>query len=160
MLRTLRIAILMGACASLVACTVWRERPSNHIGQATGAEALERTFWNEVKIRHWTELEQHFAINYVGDTPEGKEDRAAAVQRFQRMTLRDFSLTDMQTELNGTTFIVNYSLTLQGELDGRPLASPLRVMTVWQHEKSGWIIIGRAIANKMTAALSVPRIPA
>jgi|SRR5690349_9731569 len=148
MLRALRISILMGACASLVACTMWGERHSNHIGEATGAEALERTFWNEIKIKHWTELERHFAVNYVGDTPEGKEDRAAAVQRFQRMTLRDFSLTDMQTELNGTTFIVVYSVTLQGELDGRPLASPLRVMTIWQHEKSGWIIIGRTVSNR------------
>jgi len=127
---------------------MWGERHSNHIGEATGAEALERTFWNEIKIKHWTELERHFAVNYVGDTPEGKEDRAAAVQRFQRMTLRDFSLTDMQTELNGTTFIVVYSVTLQGELDGRPLASPLRVMTIWQHEKSGWIIIGRTVSNR------------
>jgi|GraSoiStandDraft_45_1057281.scaffolds.fasta_scaffold293827_2 ketosteroid isomerase-like protein len=160
MRHAFRVSILMAVCASLVACTVWSERPSNHIGQATGAEALERTFWNEVKIKHWTELEQHFAINYVGDTPEGKEDRAAAVQRFHRMILRDFSIADMQTELNGTTFIVSYSIALQGELDGRPLASPLRVMTVWQHEKSGWIIIGRSVANKVTAALGPPRIPA
>ena len=145
----------------MVACTMWGERPSNHIGEATGAEALERTFWNEVKIKHWSELEQHFAINYVGDTPDGKEDRAAAVQRFQRMTLRDFSISDMQTELNGSTFIVNYSITLQGELEGHPLpSSPLRVMTVWQHQKSGWIIIARTISHGVSASMSSTHIPA
>jgi len=136
---------------------MWGERPTNHIGEATGAEALERTFWNEVKIKHWTELEQHFAVNYMGDTPEGKEDRDTAVQRFQRITLRDFSISDMQTELNGTTFVVDYSITLQGELDGRPLPSQLRVMTVWQHQKSGWIIIARTISHKMSASMSISR---
>lgn len=161
MFHALRIVVLTATCALLVACTVWGERPSNHIGEATGAEALERTFWNEVKIKHWSELEQHLAINYIGDTPEGKEDRAAAVQRFQRMTLRDFSISDMHTELNGSTFIVNYSVTLQGELAGQPLpSSPLRIMTVWQHQKSGWIIIARTISHGVTASNGTSYIPA
>ena len=159
MLHALRILVLTGTCTLLVACTMWGDRPAHHISEATGAEALERTFWNEVRMKHWTELDRSFAINYVGETPEGKEDRAAAVQRFQRVSLRDFSITDVQTELNGTTFVVNYSITLQGELDGRPLPfSPLRVMTVWQHQKSGWIIIARTISHQMSASMIISRI--
>jgi ketosteroid isomerase-like protein len=158
MLLQLRICFLITTCLLLAGCTVWGERPANHISEATGPAALERTFWNDVKAKNWTEIERHIAINYVGDTPDGKEDRASAVQRLQRMTLQDFSITDIQTELNGSTFIVNYSLTLQGQADGRPLSSsPIRMMTIWQHQKSGWIMIGRSTLNRTTSGLNFSR---
>jgi hypothetical protein len=145
-----RLAIfgLVAATMLLQACTVWREHPgSSQWADATGGEGLERSFWKEVKAKHWSELEHHLASNYVAISPEGgRLDKAAAMAQIQRLQLDDYSLGDVQGEMNTDTFVVTYTVAMRGTFGGQPLPTePLRMMTVWQKQSAGWMAIAHSV---------------
>jgi ketosteroid isomerase-like protein len=145
-------AVLSAVCL-LAGCTIWPQHPVNNWPDATGGEGLERSFWHDVKAKDWKELERHLAGNYVWVTPTARLDRPAALQYLQQMQVEEYSLGDLQSELNGNTFVVSYSMILRGTMQGKPLApEPVRMMTVWQRQKSGWM----AIAHSATAAETQP----
>jgi hypothetical protein len=131
----------------LAGCTMWREHQVTEFKDATGGEGLERSFWKEVKAKHWSALEGHLAGNYVSFTPEeGRFDRVSMLAHLQKVQLDDFSLGDLQTELNTETLVVTYAITMRGTFAGQPLPSgPVRMMTVWQKEKTGWVAIAHSV---------------
>jgi hypothetical protein len=128
-------------------CTVWREHEVNKWEDATGGEGLERSFWKGVKAKRWSEVEQHLASNYVLVTPEeGRLDRTAALAHLEQVRLDEFILGDLETELSTDTLVVTYAITLRGTFSGQPLPSyPVRMMTVWQKEKPGWVQIAHSV---------------
>ena len=137
-------AIVIGA-GLLQACTVSGDRPVKTWSDVTGGESLERNFWREVKAKNWTELERHLAGNFVSASTRGTRDRAATVEYLKQLQLDEYSLGDFQVELNGQALVVNYSLTATGTIEGRPLpAGPVRMMSVWQQQKSGWTAIAHS----------------
>jgi Domain of unknown function (DUF4440) len=141
--------VVFCAAILLAGCTVWPEHTVNKWHDATGGEGLERSFWHDVKAKDWAGLKSHLAGNYVWVTAEGRLDRPAALQYLQSLQLDDYSLGDIQTELNGNTFVVSYSLTLRGTAGKQLLpGQPSQMMTVWQHQKAGWM----AIAHSVSAA--------
>jgi hypothetical protein len=130
------------------ACTVYRERMAQKFGDATGGEALERVFWNEVKAGSWSELEGVIASNYIATTPDGTLDRNAALGQYRQYKLKDFSIGDLKTELNGLTIVVAYNITLNGTVNGQPLpATPQHMMTVWQEQARGWVVIAHSVSQ-------------
>jgi Domain of unknown function (DUF4440) len=142
------ILALLSAVLLMPACTVWREHPgSSKWTDATGGEGLERSFWKEVKVKKWNELEHHLASNYVAVSAQGgRLDKAAALAQIQKLRLDDFTLGDVQTELNSDTFVVTYTLAMRGTFDGQPLLTEqLRMMTVWQKQKAGWMAIAHSV---------------
>jgi hypothetical protein len=151
------LALLLSALWLMSACTVWKEhKVVNNWSQATGGEAFERSFWKDVKDGNWAQLERHLAGNYVAIAPEGRLDRAGAIQRWQKYKLDSNSLGDFQVELNGSTLVVTYNITLHGTFDGQPLPSTsIAMMTVWQNQKKGWI----AIAHTFIGPSSPPPVP-
>jgi hypothetical protein len=138
---------MLSAIILLAGCTVWREHQITEFKDATGGEGLERSFWKEVKSKHWSVLEGHLAGNYVSFTPqEGRFDRVSMLAHLQKVQLDDFSLGDLQTELNTETLVVTYAITMRGTFDGQPLPSgPVRMMTVWQKQKTGWQAIAHSV---------------
>jgi hypothetical protein len=41
---------------------------------------------------------------------------------------------------------VTYAITLRGKFAGQPLpAEPVRMMTIWQKQKSGWLAIAHSV---------------
>ncbi|MGC2181673.1 MAG: nuclear transport factor 2 family protein [Terriglobales bacterium] len=142
------ICVLLTALLLLSGCTMWREHPgSTKWTDATGAEGLERSFWKEVKDKKWKELEHHMAGNYMAVSPEqGRLDKADAVAHLQQLQLDDYTLGDVQTELNSDTFVVSYTVVMRGTMAGQPLPSePVRMMTVWQKQKAGWMAIAHSV---------------
>jgi len=140
--------VLLSALLLLPGCTMWREHPgSNKWTDATGGEGLERSFWREVKDKRWNELEHHLAGNYIAVSPEeGRLDKAAALARLQHLQLDDYTLGDVQTEMNSDTFVVSYTIAMRGTIAGQPLPSePVRMMTVWQKQKAGWMAIAHSV---------------
>ena len=124
---------------------MWGDRPVKTWSDVTGGESLERNFWREVKAKNWTELERHLAGNFVSVSTRGTRDRAATVEYLKQLQLDEYSLGDFQVELNGQALVVNYSLTATGTIEGRPLpAGPVRMMSVWQQQKSGWTAIAHS----------------
>lgn len=109
---------------------------------ATGGEALERNFWKEVKAKNWTELERHIAANFTSINPDGMNDRPGALARLKTFEVEDYSFGDVDTQMNGNTFVVTYTLVLRGTRNGQPLSvEPRRMMSVWQQQHTGWVLI-------------------
>jgi hypothetical protein len=148
MKNRLAIFVLMSAALLLSACTVWREHSaSSDWKDATGGEGLERSFWKEIKAKGWSEVEHRIASNFVGVAQDGSRfDKAAALSRLQQLQLDDYALGDLQSEMNSDTFVVTYTLAMRGTSAGQPLPTePIRMMTVWQKQKSGWMEIAHSI---------------
>lgn len=126
---------------------MWGEHPVKHWDEATGAEGLERNYWKDVKAKNWSELDRHLAGNYISFTPEeGRLDRQAALDHLKLLQLDDYSLGDFQVELNSQTLVVTYTITMRGSYAGQPLpAAPVRMMTVWQQQKAGWLALAHSV---------------
>ena len=132
----------------LTGCTLWGAHPAKNFSEATGGEGLERVFWKEVQEKQWDELARHLASNYIYVTPAGRLDREAALQQFKQFDLKECSLGDIQVELNGSTFVVSYSVTLRGMQNGQPLTpDPQRRVSVWQQQKAGWVAIAHTVVG-------------
>jgi Domain of unknown function (DUF4440) len=146
-MRVIRWPILLLCTFTLAGCTLWREHRVSKWADATGGEGLERSFWNEVKAKNWSELERHIAANYVCTTPHGRLDRSAALEHFRQLELSDYSLGEVQVELYGNTMVVTYSLSLRASGNGEATPTkPVRMMTVWQQQKMGWTAIAQAVS--------------
>jgi hypothetical protein len=165
------ICVLMFALMFEPACTFYGEHPARSLSEATGGEGLERVFWKNVQAANWVEVERSLASNYAGVTPSGMLERSATLEQYRRWQLKDYALGDLNTEMNGTTFVVTYTITLNGTLNGagnasagngaagtetagngaagsQPLPSaPQHMMTVWQQQKKGWVIIAHSVSQ-------------
>jgi hypothetical protein len=134
--------------AGMSACTFDKERPAKAFAEATGGEGLERVFWKQVAAGNWTEIERVLASNYAGMTPAGGVDRVAALDQYRQWKLKDYSIGDLKTEMNGNTFAVTYTITLNGTAGSQALPSgPQHMMTVWQQQKQGWIVIAHSASQ-------------
>ena len=146
----MRPAILLSLVflMSISACTFYGEHPARALSEATGGEGLERVFWDEVKAGNWKEVDRALASNYVGTTTTGSLDRDAALAQYHQYQLKDYSLVDLRTELNGSTIVVTYTVSLVGTFGSQSLPStPLRMMSVWQQQKSGWVMIAHSVSQ-------------
>src|ERR1700757_1110272 len=113
MYRFLMVGVLM-ATLPFSACTMYGEHPVKAFGEATGGVGFEQSFWRDIKDKDWRDLDRHIAANFVYVTPAGRLERAAALEEIQKMRLLDYSLGNLETEMNGDTFIVTYTITLHG----------------------------------------------
>jgi hypothetical protein len=136
------------------ACTFYKDAPAKSMAQATGGEGMERVFWNNVKSGNWVEVDRAIASNYSGETLSGTLDRDATIAQYRTWQLKDYSLGDLKTELNGTTIVVTYTITLNGVVSGsgaagsQPLpTAPQHMMTVWQQQKAGWVEIAHSVSE-------------
>jgi len=136
------------------ACTFYGDHPARALSEATGGEALERVFWKDVRAANWVEVERALASNYAGVTAGGTLDRSAALEQYHDWQLKDYALGDLKTELNGTTIVVTYTITLNGVTSNgaagsQPLPSaPQHMMTVWQQQKAGWVVIAHSVSQQ------------
>lgn len=150
-LAPLPLSLMLALLCALTftsACTFYGEHPARAMAEATGGEGLERVFWKEVAAANWVEIERAIASNYSGVTPAGTFDRAATLDQYRQWQLKDFSIGDLKTELNGTTVVVTYTITLNGTAGSQPLPSaPQHMMTVWQQQKSGWVVIAHSVSQ-------------
>lgn len=147
LLIALLLALLSGA-----ACTFNGDHPARAFSEATGGEGLERVFWKQIKAGNWVEVERALSSNYAGVTPAGVLDRETALAQYRTWQLKDFSIGNLNTELNGTTIVVTYTITLNGLASttsgSQPLPStPQHMMSVWQQQKSGWVEIAHSVSQ-------------
>lgn len=124
----------------LSGCTVYGGK-KNKGWSATGGEALERQFWAEVKDKNIRELEQHIALSWVWQTPDGPLDRAATLEKFQNMDVSDYTLGDFQVSPNGPDVVVTYTATIRLKSEA---PTQWKMMTVWQKPEKHWVAIAHA----------------
>jgi len=142
------------------ACTFYKDVPARSMAEATGGEGLERIFWKNVQSANWIEVERALASNYAGVTQEGTLDRSATIAQYRNWQLKDYAIGDLQTELNGSTIVVTYTVTLNGTFANgtsspKPLSSgPQHMMTVWQQQKKGWVAIAHSSSQHSSSQQS------
>jgi Domain of unknown function (DUF4440) len=130
------------------ACTFYGDHPARSMAEATGGEGMERVFWKNVQTANWVEVERALASNYAGVIPSGTLDRAAALEQYRQWQLKDHAIGDLKTEMNGSTIVVTYTITLNGTAGAQPLPSaPQHMMTVWQQQKTGWVVIAHSVSQ-------------
>jgi hypothetical protein len=144
--RVVTAALMLVLLASLAGCTVWGEHKPTVWKDVTGGESLERVFWHEVQAKHWTDLESRLAPNFVLTTPSGTFDRGAALEHWKDLQVQDYSLGELQSQLNGNTYTVTYILNIHASRDGRSLpTAPLRAMSVWQRQvREQWVMLAHS----------------
>lgn len=148
--RLLAAPLIFGLM-SFLACTFYRDRPARSFSEATGGEGLERVFWKELQAGNWVEVKRALASNYAGVTPAGTLDRSATLAQYHQWQLKDYVLGDLGTEMNGTTIVVTYTITLHGTAGSQPLPSaPQHMMTVWQQQKAGWVAIAHSVSQPVS----------
>ena len=137
---------ILGLLLALSGCTLWGEHKPTAWTDVTGGESLERVFWHEVQAKHWSDLETRLAPNFVLITPAGTYDRAAALEHWKQLDLTDYSLGELESQLNGNTYTVTYVLNLRATVNGKAVPSrPLRAMTVWQRQvREQWLMIAHS----------------
>lgn len=142
--RAIEIFALTIVCASLSACTMWSEKPIAWTN-ATGAEQLERLWWQSVKDKNWQEVESHLASTFVYQSSGSVRDRDATLDLLKKLEIADFAVGDVQIHPAGDSAIVTYTIDLKGTYDGQPLQlSHAHMMSVWQQQKRGWAVIAHA----------------
>jgi hypothetical protein len=144
MLRSARL-LLIASLLLLTSCTLFKDRPAKTFQDATGGEGLERVFWTNVKNKKWQDLDRVVASNFVATLPGGQLGRTEWFDRIKELELQDYSIGEMRVELHGGTIVVTYQITMNGKQAGQALpATPLRKMSVWQQQQSGWILIAQS----------------
>lgn len=152
MLRRIIGGALFSSILVLCGCTFYGERPVKAFATATGGEGLERALWGDVQKQDWKDLRTHLASNFVYLTPAGRLDRDQSLQQFQQLQIQDYSIGEVASEMNRDTFVVSYTLTLRGSIQGQTLGpQPQRRMTVWQQQKSGWVAIAHSVLDSTAA---------
>jgi len=146
MLRQLTMMLLLGTLLCFEGCTVYGERPVRAIADATGGAGFEQALWREIKERDWKDLDRHIASNFVLVTPAGRLERAAALERLHSLRVLEYSIGELESEMNGNTFVVTYTIVLRGDGNGQAFPDqPQRRMTVWQQQKSSWVAIAHSV---------------
>ncbi len=143
------ICFMTCAMIGVSSCTFYGEHPARTMADATGGEGLERVFWKNIQTANWVEVERAIATNYAGIGPSGTLDRAATIDKYRGWQLKDYAIGDLKTELNTTTIVVTYNITLNGTAGSQPLpTTPQHMLTVWQQQKAGWIVIAQSVSSQ------------
>ena len=128
----------------LLACTLNKARPATTFAGSTGGEGLENVFWKSVKAKDWVAIDRALASNFVGINPDGRFNAAAWFDHIKQLELTDYSIGNLQIQMNGNTFVVTYDVTMTGTIGGQPIpATPVHRMSVWQQQKAGWVLIAQ-----------------
>lgn len=143
-----RFLAVVVCLATLAGCTMWKQQKG--WSGATGGEQLERLWWHDVQAGRLNELEKHMAATLVVVMPDAVRDRAGLLQHFRELEVKDYSLGDFVTQVNGVDLVVAYRATLNGKLGGQPVQVRLRCLSVWQETKDGWLLTAQSVAPDTT----------
>ena len=127
----LAVALLLSGC--------WKDSSKFNWANAPGAEQYERLVWQAIREKEWNEVEHHLAPTFVAVGADGKQfDGPGWLGYCKGLQVKDFAIGDLAVAPNGPDMVVTYDLRLNG---ATLAASELRVVSVWQQVKKGWILI-------------------
>jgi Domain of unknown function (DUF4440) len=142
------LVFVLVLCTITTGCSLWGKRASGFSG-ATGGEQLQRAFLDDIKNKHWTEVEQRLSANFILVTPSGVYDRAASMERIRSLDLKGYTLSDVNVRPQGADAVLSYLISIDGSMNGHALPSePQRVVSTWQEVSGRWILISQVNVGK------------
>jgi hypothetical protein len=137
--RRISFALIALSLTFLSSCTLWSQPKNSSWKNATGAEQYERLLWQAIKEKDWLNVESHLASNFVYMEGSGTRDKQQRVKYLHELPpFTDISIGDVNVTANGNDAIVTYTLALK---TAQGSSAPSRVMSVWQQQKSGWVLV-------------------
>ena len=131
----LSLALLAG-CAGSPKHPTWKN--------ATGSEQYERLMWQAMKSQQWKDVASHLAPMFVGVGADGRKyDREGWMAYWKSAHPDDYSLGEVMVDPAGNNMVVSYVLVINQQ-PAIP-SQPLRVLSVWQQVKSGWIMTATSL---------------
>jgi hypothetical protein len=122
----------------LLGCMGGGEPKHSNWKNATGAEQYERLMWQAIRDKDWKQLEYRLAPTFTGVNQSGQMfDRAGWLEYWKSTAIGAFSMGETSVRPNGPDMTVTYELHLGAGASG----PGLRVVSVWQQVKGGWILI-------------------
>ena len=141
--RMVSLALVLALVLPVAGC--WADKQPPVWKTATGPEALEKLFWDEIKAKNWPEIERHVAATYVAVGPSGTLDRAGVMEHLKQFEIDDFVLGNVESKPNGNDTMVTYDITIHGKLGGQSIPPvSFHMMSIWQQVKGGWIQVAHA----------------
>ena len=99
--------------------------------------------WQSIHDKNWPEVERHLAPAFVGASAQGKAlDRAGWLEYLKSIPPSDYSLGEVQVQPAGGDMVVGYVIQFSNQSAGH--ATGLRVVSVWQSLKRGWVLISQS----------------
>lgn len=137
------VSFVVGLCFLVAGCAGESKHPTWN--SATGAEQHERLLWQAVQDRDWTSFERHLSATFIGVTADGRTfDRAGWLQLWSSAQVQQVSLGEVQVQPEGPDMKLTY--VFHAATGTSPGASAgLRVVSIWQQAKSGWILTATSI---------------
>jgi hypothetical protein len=118
---------------------------------ATGAEQHERLMWKAIQVKNWADVESHLSSTFIGVNAEGQLfDRAGWLQLWKTIAVPEFSLGEVLVQPEGPNMKVTYVLQLSG--NGTAPTAGVRVVSVWQQAKKGWILTATSMTPIQSSA--------
>jgi hypothetical protein len=142
--RLITISILLLSIGANTSCTMWGEKKHPNWKQATSGEHLVNLFWKDVEAKRWQDLESHVGSSFVGISPNGTSNHDQVLEHLRAMDLKAFQIGEVNSQMAGNDLIVTYTITARGTVGGQPLPSPLRMMSIWQELRNGWILVAHS----------------
>src|SRR4051812_28108796 len=115
--------------------SIWKESKNPGWKSATGVEQYERLMWKAVKDKDWLAVESHMASNFVYQDASGTKDKAQRLADLKSMAIGDEAISEPVVTPSGNHAIVTYAM------NGN------KVMSVWQQQKSGWVMVAMAVSK-------------
>ena len=99
------------------------------------------------RLIHWIgEVDHHLAPAFVGVNASGQKfDRTGWLEYWKSAAVTDLSLGELTVEPEGPDMVVTYELHLAGASAASASSSSVRVVSVWQQLKKGWVLIAQSL---------------
>jgi hypothetical protein len=138
------VSFVVGLAVLTSGCAGEPKHPNWNV--STGAEHHERLMWKAAQEKDWGNFEHRLSATFVGVTADGQMfDRAGWIQHWKSAAAGEFSLGELQVQPEGPDMKVTYILQMQGAGTAATPATGLRVVSVWQQLKRGWILSATTI---------------
>ncbi len=156
--RTLRLLmfVALSTALSFPGCTKWGEKKHPNWHQATSGEHLVNLFWKDVKDKRFRELGTHVAPEFMGTNEMATLDKPTLLEHVSHLDIESFQIGEVQTRSSGRDLIVSYVMTVRLKSPNGPSRDlRLRMLSVWQELKRGWVVVAMSSSHVDAAAPSV-----
>jgi Domain of unknown function (DUF4440) len=140
----MRSAIMVILVSLLAGCAGEPKHPK--WSNATGAEQHERLMWQAVRDKDWSNFERRLSPTFIGVNADGQTlDRAGWLALWKGVQVKEVVLGDFLVQPEGADMKMTYVIHFQAS--GSALSEPagLRVLSVWQQAKRGWMLTATSI---------------
>ncbi len=147
-LRSVVTLVTVSSLLSLAGCTKWGEKRNPNWHQATSGERLVNLFWKDVKDNNLQQLGTHVAPEFMGTNEMATLDKSALLEHVSHLNVESFQIGEVETRPAGPDLIVGYVITLRIKSpNGASQEMRLRMLSVWQEMKRGWVVVAMSSSH-------------